>query len=190
MDDKVAAALNRFVDEAVLRPNVGERTAWGADPTLALLYHLKQYIFSFNKVINKKAEHEFIEHGNVTPYLMAMTYIPIMAGSSMIRDLLYNGGTIPAQNGFMHYLSAGYSRSGLGGPSLLAEQLAMGAATGDIFPFKQALGPTVDQGMDALAAIVQPEKFGKFVLESLPGGNVAQHASTILHGAAAAPVPK
>ena len=190
VDDKVAAALNRFVDEAVLRPNVGERTAWGADPTLALLYHLKQYIFSFNKVINKKAEHEFIEHGNVTPYLMAMTYIPIMAGSSMIRDLLYNGGTIPAQNGFMHYLSAGYSRSGLGGPSLLAEQLAMGAATGDIFPFKQALGPTVDQGMDALAAIVQPEKFGKFVLESLPGGNVAQHASTILHGAAAAPVPK
>ncbi len=174
IDEKIQAALNRFVDEAAMRPNVGERTKWGADPTFALLYHLKQYIFSFNKVINKKHEHELLEHGNPQPMLMAMAYIPMMAGASIIRDAIYNAGSLPEKNGFLHYLSAGVHRSGLLGPSDMATQ----AITGGFNGVRSALGPTVDQAIDALGAAANPrntELYANFVKESLPLGSIIQH---------------
>ena len=176
--DKMQGALNRFVDEAAMRPNVGERPKWGANPYLAPLFHLKQYIFTFNKVINRKLEHELLEHGNVTPYLMAGAYIPIMSGTSMLRDMLTHGGSLPAQNGFMHYLSSGMGRSGLFGPSDLAEAATIGTASGNLNMVQQALGPTASQAMDAFAAIASPHNahgFRKFVAESLPGGSLLQH---------------
>lgn len=170
-DAKIADALNRFVDESSLRPNVGERTKWGADPTFALLYHLKQFVFSFNKVINKKYEHELLEHGNMTPGLIALSYIPIMAATAMARDAIFNGGSIPEDKGFLHYLSTGYSRSGLAGPS----GVAIGAATDGAFGIRNVLGPTADQALDGLGAALNPhntERFTDLVKESLPGGSV------------------
>ncbi len=175
---KIQMALNRFVDEAAIHPNAGERTKWGADPIFAPLYHLKQYTFSFNKVINKKLEHELLEHGNVTPYMMAACYIPIMAASGMVRDMLTNGGSLPANNGFMHYLGSGIKRSGLMGPSDLAELAIGGIAGGDPMALRQVLGPTADQAMDAVGAIASsggPKSFAGFVAESLPGGSFIQH---------------
>lgn len=175
---KVQAALNRFVDEAALRPNAGERTEWGANPYLAPIYHLKQFMFSFNHVINKKLEHEMFEHGNSTPYVMAAAYVPIMAMSGLIRDAVYHAGNLPAQNGMMHYLWSGFVRSGLAGPSDLAELAVGGVAKGDINSIKQVLGPTAEQAMDVVGAIAAPSgsgRFGHFVNESLPLGSILEH---------------
>lgn len=176
--NRVQAALNRFVDEAVLRPNIGERTKWGANPYLAPLYHLKQYVFSFNKVINKKLEHEFIEHDNTTPYAMASVYIPIMAVTAMLRDGITHGGELPPANGFMHYLGSGISRSGLLGPTEQMELAVGGGLSGNLNSVRQLAGPTADQGLDFVHAIANPhntEVFKRFVKESLPGGNIWEH---------------
>jgi len=177
--DKVAAALNRFVDESSMRPNIGERTKWGADPTFALLYHLKQYVFSFNKVINKKFEHELLEHGNPTPMLMAMTYIPIMAASTMLRDMIYHGGSIPDKNGFLHYMGRGLDRSGLLGPTAFTADAVRGVVGADQFLLRGLIGPTADQALDAFGAVANPRngaQFAEFVAESLPLGSVVSKA--------------
>lgn len=176
--NKIQSAINRFVDEAAMRPNVGERPKWGANPYMAPFFHLKQYIFTFNKVINAKLEHEMIEHGNVTPYIMAASYIPIMASTSMLRDLITHGGSLPANSGFMHYLASGMGRSGLFGPSDLAEAATVGTLTGNVNMMQQAIGPTGAQAMDAFGAIGSAggaHGFAHFVKESLPLGSVLQH---------------
>ncbi len=158
---------------------MGERTKWGANPYFAPLFHLKQYIFSFNKVMNAKLEHELIEHGNVTPYLMAASYIPIMAGTAVMRDLITHGGSLPPNAGALHYLSSGMARSGLFGPSDLAEAGVVGTATGNLNMVSQALGPAASQGMDAFGALATANgghSFGHFVAESMPLGSILQHA--------------
>ena len=128
--------------------------------------------------MNGKLEHELIEHGNVTPYIMAASYIPIMAGTSMLRDLITHGGSLPAQNGFMHYLGSGMGRSGLFGPSDLAEAATVGTATGNVNRMQKAMGPTAAQAMDAFGAIASASGtrgFGQFVKEPMPLGSVLQH---------------
>jgi hypothetical protein len=175
---KMQSALNRFVDEAAMRPNVGERPKWGANPYFAPLFHLKQYIFTFNKVMNAKLEHELLEHGNVTPYIMAASYIPIMASTSMLRDAITHGGSLPPNASFLHYLGSGMGRSGLFGPSDLAEAAVVGTATGNVNMMQQAMGPTASQAMDmfgAIASATGTRGFGHFVKESMPLGSVLQH---------------
>ncbi|NIN64214.1 MAG: hypothetical protein GTO63_05845, partial [Anaerolineae bacterium] len=39
-DARVRNALNRFVDEAILRPNAAQRPIWASDPHWALVFHL------------------------------------------------------------------------------------------------------------------------------------------------------
>lgn len=176
--ERVQTALNRFVDESSITPNAGERTAWGAIPELAPLYHLKQYVFSFNKVMNKKMEHELLEHDNKTPYAMAAAYIPIMAATGMMRDMIYNAGSLPPQNGFLHYMGTGFMRSGLAGPSDIAELGVGGAATGNMNDIRQLLGPTADQVFDIFASIANPHNTAlmqQTMAESLPGGALFQH---------------
>lgn len=176
--EKIQTALNRFVDESAMRPNVGERTRWGSNPYLAPLYHLKQYVFSFNKVINKKLENELLEHNNRTPYLMAACYVPIMAGTAMLRDMALNGGALPANNGFWHYAGSGIARSGLMGPSDLMELGVSAVALGDMNKGRQLAGPTVDQALDLIGAIGSSggvHSMRSFVGESLPGGSLLSH---------------
>ena len=47
----VKAAITRFVESSVLRPNAGERPIWASDPRFALVWQLKSFIYAFNKVI-------------------------------------------------------------------------------------------------------------------------------------------
>jgi hypothetical protein len=43
--------LGRFVDEAVLRPNAGQKPLWASDPLYALIAHLKSYFWAAQKTI-------------------------------------------------------------------------------------------------------------------------------------------
>jgi hypothetical protein len=175
--ERIQRAINRFVDEAVLRPNAGERTYWGSLPELAPLYHLKQYMFSFNHVINKKLEHEAFERGDTTPYMMASTYVPIMAASTFVKDLILGGGSVPAGKTFTDYMLGGLGKSGLLGPVEMAEWGALGAASGDPMQVKQALGPTVSQAIEAMGALgaMGQKSMGGFMTESLPLGSILKH---------------
>ena len=48
---KVTKALQRFVESSVLRPNAAERPIWASDPRWALVWQLKSFMYSYQKVI-------------------------------------------------------------------------------------------------------------------------------------------
>jgi hypothetical protein len=47
---RVHAALNQWVDGAVLRPDAADKPLWMSDPHWALVAHLKQFVFTFQTV--------------------------------------------------------------------------------------------------------------------------------------------
>lgn len=48
---RVSAALYKFVESSILRPNAAERPVWASDPRFLLIWQLKSYFYAFHKVI-------------------------------------------------------------------------------------------------------------------------------------------
>lgn len=128
---RMQAALNRFVDESVLRPNVAERPAWASNPWFSLLFHLKQFVFSFMKITRKKILHEMEHNPNsLTPVLTGLPYVPLMMASAYIKDLIQFAGEIPANRSAMHYLIQGIERSGFMGTQALTTDVTQNLLAG------------------------------------------------------------
>lgn len=49
--ENVIGALHQFVDESVIRPEAPIRPVWGSDPRFMLIWHLKSFIYGFQKQI-------------------------------------------------------------------------------------------------------------------------------------------
>ena len=78
------AAIFKFVDTAVLRPNAAHRPIWGSDPRFQLVFHLKQFTYSFQNIILKRVKSEAM-NGNYTPAHMLMWYVPFMMASDLAK---------------------------------------------------------------------------------------------------------
>lgn len=86
-DDRVRAALNQFVDEAILRPNAAERPVYFNDPHYMLFTHLKQWVYSFQSVILRRVVSEAIE-GNYMPMVRLMGYVPLTMAAIALKDAI------------------------------------------------------------------------------------------------------
>lgn len=169
---KMQTALNRFVDESVLRPNAMERPNWANDPMFSLLFHLKQFIFSFHKIVSKKLTHEMEEGGlNAQMALSAAAFIPLMGASAYVKDMIQFAGDVPANRDFMHYLGTGANRSGFMGPSVLITDPASDMMKG-MNPLGGAVGPTGSQALEAVQAIANPTRFGAWLEEAFPFSSI------------------
>lgn len=89
-DERVRTALNRWVDEAILRPNAAQRPIWASDPHWMLVFHLKAFVYSFHDRILRRVGTE-AEAGNYTPMLLLGGYVPIMMASDLLREVLFQG---------------------------------------------------------------------------------------------------
>jgi hypothetical protein len=143
---QLQAAVQRWVDSAVLRPNAAQRPAWGSDPHYALLFHLKQFTYSFHTTILRRVYQE-AKAGNMAPLItLPLAYIPIMIAADVTKGLLTNGGEPPEwQKGWQlgDYMASGYQRAGLFGIGQFAlDAKKMGMAT--------LAGPTAQQAVDAV----------------------------------------
>ena len=49
--DKVAPAIARFANEAIIRPNAAQRPVWASNPWFMLLWHLKSYFYAYGKTV-------------------------------------------------------------------------------------------------------------------------------------------
>jgi len=85
-DDRLRLAIVNFVDESILRPSPSMRPAWASDPHYALLFHLKSFMYTFQKIILNPLVLE-AKHGNYMPLLMVSAYIPVMLAAGMIKDM-------------------------------------------------------------------------------------------------------
>jgi hypothetical protein len=116
-DDKVRAAMNQFVDEAILRPNAAQRPIWASDPHYMLVFHLKAFMYSFHDRILRRAVTEMGEHNSVAPMVGLMMFIPALLMIDSLRDLIKHGGTPAYKQGWdvSDYTFNAMERSGLFG---------------------------------------------------------------------------
>ena len=147
----VQAALVRFVESSVLRPNAAERPVWASDPRFALIWQLKSFIYAFNKVILQGIEREFAQRlvrgeglaPALAPILLITmaAFMPMAAVGLELREYAKVGLSyaLPGIDGSLkylktdsmdygHYFTELFSRAGLDGPIGL---LTMAQRSGD-----------------------------------------------------------
>jgi hypothetical protein len=116
-DARVRDALNRFVDESILRPNSAQRPLWASDPHFMLVFHLKSFMYGFHDRIIRRMYHE-AELGNWLPALFSLAFIPAFIAVDWLRDLIKHGseGSPTKSNwGLWEYIEHSFYRAGLMG---------------------------------------------------------------------------
>lgn len=171
--NKMRAAVNRWVDGAVLRPNASDKPVWMNDPHWALVSHLKQFVYSFQTTILDRVIHE-AKHGNMAPALTLASYVPIMIASDLVKGMIQGGGQQPSwKNDWdaADYLESGISRAGLYGvgqfPIDFMKDFSKGGMGVGTF-----VGPTANQMWDGAQAAFGREQFSSFGLKSMPANSL------------------
>ena len=144
-DDRVRNALNRFVDEAILRPNAAQRPIWGSDPNYSLIIHLKSFMFSFHDRILRRAISE-AGLGNIVPVLLLSAFVPAMLFADILRDMIrYGLGGNPrkANWGLDDHIWSASQRSGLNGIGQLLIDAKQDVQFGGL-GYESLIGPTAD----------------------------------------------
>ncbi|MDD3353879.1 hypothetical protein [Zoogloea sp.] len=162
-DPKNQAAVSKWVNGAILRPNAAQRTIWGSDPHYQILWHMKQFTYTFQNVILAKAVGQ-AKLGNYRPALAAMAgYVPVIIAADAIKELLIPGDE-PGwmKSGLAGMLQHGVDRAGL---------LGIGQMGYDAFATDFGVGltgPAVSQVLHA--PFDDPSRTA---LRALPFGNLA-----------------
>ena len=158
--EKIHFAITRWVEGAVLTPTAGQRPTWASDPHYAVLFHLKQFTYSFHHTILKRAYTE-AGHGNMSPLGALMAAVPTMVAADLVKGVLLGGGSLPA---YMQpwdlgdHMLHGVSRAGLGG-------IGQFGIDGLRDP-TSLLGPTAQQASDF---ILNPLDLGHNLHNAVPG---------------------
>ena len=164
--EAVKAALQRFVESSVLRPNSAERPIWASDPRFALIWQLKSFVYAFNKVILSGIEREIGQRilsregfaASMGPLLMLtmIAFMPLAALGLELREYAKVGLSyaLPGIDGSLKYLRSDkmdygtyfselFSRAGLDGPIGL---LTMAQRSGDYggSALASLLGPSAE----------------------------------------------
>lgn len=174
---KVRAAINTWVDGAVLRPDAAHRPLWMNDPRFALISHLKQFVYAFHETILKRVGHE-IDHGNFAPLAVLASYVPVMIASDMTKDMIRGGGDVPEWKrnwGAGDYLWSGVERAGLLGVGQFRHDALMdihrgGSGVGALS------GPTLEQLTDAVRVAGGRAEFRPFAVDSMPANDLYEAA--------------
>jgi len=144
-DARINAALNRYIDESMIRPDATIRPVWMSDPGYGIFAHLKGFMFGFHETFLRRVGREAQIHQNLLPLLMlGMMALPFAAVGYELRRKIVGGGERP--EGFA-YIKELVERSGMPG----AFQLVVDMEQADEFgkPFGLGIGgPAVEQLYD------------------------------------------
>lgn len=175
--NRIHYAIVRWTEASILTPTAGQRPTWASDPHFAVLFHLKQFTYSFQNTIMKRAFNE-ATHGNMTPIGALAATVPLMIASDIVKGLVLHGGSLPdyqARWGLADWLQHGFSRAGLGGVT----QFGVDALRDPVSLF----GPTVDQIAGGAYDLVSGKKsFGELMVDATPGVRVFK-SSDFIRGA-------
>lgn len=166
---KMKAAINRWVDGAVLRPDAVDKPIWMSDPHFSLLAHLKQFTYSFHETILKRVAHEY-QNGNYAPAMALASYVPMMIAADMAKGMIQGGGDQPSWKenwGVGDYIAAGVERAGLLGVGQFGVDMLRDAARGGA-GIGALAGPTIEQFAGAAQVLGGRETFSHFALKSMP----------------------
>lgn len=162
-NEKIQEAVYKFVDSAVLRPSSAHRPAWGSDPRFLLIWHLKQFTFTFHNVFYKRVAESVMRDGwkNATliPYL---SMIPVMMASDFARSIIAPSAHYESLT-FAQTVLRGVQRSSMLGIHTFGFDILQDTKF-DEFPGTSLLGPT----FDSLTRFVEGD-FSKALFRLTPG---------------------
>ncbi len=164
---RVRAAVNMWVDGAVLRPDAADAAIWMNDPHYMLFSHLKRFAHSFHHTIIKRVIHE-ARNGNYAPAAALTSYIPMMLAADMAKGVLQGGGETPEWKKnwtAADYLMNATERAGVFGVG----QYGIEALHGN---WGALAGPTVEQLSDAVKVMGGRESMRSFVLHAMPANSL------------------
>lgn len=178
-NDRVQEAVLTWVNGAVLRPNASHRPIYASDPHYMLFYHLKQFAYSFHKVILRRAWIE-AKAGNYTPAAALFTgYVPVSIAADVVKETLIMGDDDPwwTKGGLTAYLEHGVARANLGG----VPQMWLGDIADPVMAFKDpgryvgslsnVAGPAPDQLIDLISVpFLEDKTLVKEAAGGVPGG--------------------
>lgn len=178
-DERVRAALNRFIDEAVLRTDASQHPIWMNDPAFRLVSQYKAFSFAFADQILGRIRHEMY-YANYHVLGPALAYLPITMMAEILRGFAqYGPGGNPNQQQWTPAEYAAFigQRSGMVGPRM--QQLVKGwdhEATGYSGLLQSPdVGPTAAQLEDFLHTAEGKRSVEKSAVESLPASTLYQH---------------
>lgn len=166
---KMRAAVNKWVDGAVLRPDAADVPVWMNDPHFMLVSHLKRFTYAFHKTILARVMHE-AKYANYGPAMALASYVPVMMAADFARGLVQGGGALPTQKQnwdtsdwlWNESQRAGLFGVGQFGVDALEDIHRGGSGIGAL------TGPTIDQLADAVKVLGGREQFGPFAMKSMP----------------------
>lgn len=170
---KMQEAIFRFVDGAALRPSAAHRPIWGSDPRYMLIFHLKQFTFSFQKVTLRYVGKE-VENGNMVPLYTLLAYAPFTLATNWTRALLLGK---PINSSLSGILAAASHNSALAGTGSFTGDALTDASKGSV-PGMSFLGPSAGHALQALQTLAgnPQDSFHKLLLRSVPFSPVAKAA--------------
>jgi len=88
-------ALQKFVDEAILRPNAGVRPTWANDHRLALVWQLKSFFYAFGSIVVGGIWRDIQSRQGarkaIPPLIAAVALMPLAALGLMLRNSVKAG---------------------------------------------------------------------------------------------------
>lgn len=100
--EKVLFGIDTFINKAVLRPNASEKTVWAETALGGMVFHLKQFAYTYNKRILggvAREANQRVQNGEevntLLPTLMGMLYVFMLFGalSDELRNRIKSIGT-------------------------------------------------------------------------------------------------
>lgn len=178
----VQQAIVRWVNGAILRPNAMQRPVMASDPHYQLFYHLKQFTYSFHKVILARTYNE-AKHGNFTPMAALLAgYVPMVIAADIMKELLVPGDE-PAwmKGGIGDVVAHGIGRANLlGVPQMGFDAVEFAWKRGNPLEMSGLFGPAPDQVMDWLMVpLTEAHTVGGELLRAAPATAVVSRAATL-----------
>lgn len=144
-DIRIKAALNQYIDEAMIRPDPSIRPVWMSDPGYAVFSHLKGFLYGFHETFLRRVGREARIHHNLLPLIMlGILALPFAAVGYEVRRKLTGSKHRPEGAA---YLKEVIERSGLPGAFQMVLDMEQADEYGKPFGLGIA-GPTVEQLYD------------------------------------------
>jgi hypothetical protein len=176
-DERVRTALNRFVDESILRSDVSQHPLWMNDPAFRLMSQYKAFQYAFGDQILGRLHHE-LQYSNLHVLGPALAYLPVTLAAETLRGFAqYGPGGNPHHKDWTPAEELAFlnQRAGILGPRFT--QLAKGYA-GEGSSYADMLdlpaGPAVSQAHELVRTAEGKQSFKRTAVDALP-------ASTLYH---------
>lgn len=163
-EKRIQAAMFKWVDGAVLRPNAAHRPIWGSDPRFQLVMHLKQFTFSFQNVILRRVGEE-MKHGNMLPGFILASYVPFMFAADVLKGSLT--GTVQTTSDLFSVASNSIGRSGILGTGVFGSDAMEDVHRGNL-PGTSFAGPAFSHLMTLLNGLMGRGSMEQVLDRSVP----------------------